>query len=98
MTYPTRDGTPSFKIQRETGNRMICRFGGVIAMEPNNQETKANEAVYLWVLSLSVGLAIGAGIGVVIGHIGAGIAVGVGVGVAVGLFLYRRSTTISSDD
>ena len=67
-------------------------------MEPNNQETKADEAVYLWVLSLSVGLAIGAGIGVAIGHIGAGIALGVGVGVAVGLFLYRRSTTNSSDD
>jgi F0F1-type ATP synthase membrane subunit c/vacuolar-type H+-ATPase subunit K len=66
-------------------------------MEPNNQEPQA-AAVYLWVLSLSVGLAIGAGIGVVIGHIGAGIAVGVGVGVAVGLFLYRRSTTNSSDD
>ena len=66
--------------------------------EPTDQEPKADEAIYWWVLSLSVGLAVGAGIGVVIGSIGAGIAVGVGVGVAVGFVLYRRASTKSSDD
>jgi hypothetical protein len=82
----------------ESVNTELPSNQGVVAMEPNNQEPKADVAVYLWVLSLSVGLAIGAGLGVVIGSIGAGIAVGVGAGVTVGLFLYRRSTTNSSDD
>jgi hypothetical protein len=67
-------------------------------MEPDNQNPEADEAIAWWVLSLSVGLTIGTLISVIIGTMGAGIAVGVGVGVAVGSFLYRRSTTNSSDD
>jgi len=56
-----------------------------------NQETRAPAlAVYLWILSLSVGLAIGAGIGAAIGRVGIGISVGVVAGVSVGLFFVRR--------
>jgi hypothetical protein len=61
--------------------------------EPTDQEPKADEAVYWWVLSVSIGLAIGAGIGALVGSIAAGVAVGVGVGVAVGLVLARRAST-----
>ena len=52
-------------------------------------------AIYLWLLSLCVGLAGGAAIGVAIGRIGAGIGIGVGAGVSVGLFLARRATSRS---
>lgn len=47
-------------------------------------------AIYLWLLSLCVGLALGAGIGAAIGRIGAGVGIGTGIGVAVGLFFVRR--------
>ena len=66
--------------------------------EPIDQESKANTAVYLWVLSLSVGLAVGVGIGAAIGRIGAGVGIGVGAGVAVGLFFLRRAMGDSGDD
>jgi hypothetical protein len=66
--------------------------------KPNDRKPNASIAVYLWVLSLSVGTAIGAGVGAAIGHIGAGVALGVGVGVAVGMFLYRRFSHPSNDD
>jgi hypothetical protein len=69
-----------------------------VEQKPSNRETKANIAVYLWVLALSCGLAIGAGIGAAIGRIGAGIGIGVGVGVAVGFFLLRRFSSSSSED
>jgi len=66
--------------------------------EPTDQESKANTAIYLWVLSLSVGLAVGVAIGAAIESIGAGVGIGVGAGVAVGLFLYRRAMGDSGDD
>jgi len=66
--------------------------------EPTDQESKANTAVYLWVLSLSVGLAVGVAIGAAIGRIGAGVGIGVGAGVAVGLFFLRRAMGDSGDD
>lgn len=58
--------------------------------KPSSQESKGSIAIYLWVLSISVGLAIGAGIGAAIDRIGAGIGIGISVGVAVGLALQRR--------
>ena len=64
--------------------------------EPSSQEAGGRMAVYLWVLSISVGLAIGAGIGAAIDSIGAGIGIGVAFGVAVGLALYRRFKSNSS--
>ena len=55
------------------------------------QEARAHTvAIYLWLLSLCVGLAIGVGIGAAIDRIGAGVGIGTGIGVAVGLFLARR--------
>ena len=58
--------------------------------EPSDREVRGSIAVYLWLLSIGVGLAIGAGIGAAMDSIGAGIAIGVAFGVAVGLALYRR--------
>ena len=56
------------------------------------QDARAHAvAIYLWGLSLCVGLAIGVGIGAAIGRIGAGVGIGVGIGVAMGLFFVRRS-------
>ena len=66
--------------------------------ESGGQKPKGSIAVYLWLLSISVGLAIGAGIGAAINRIGAGIAIGMAVGVAVALALYRRFKSDSSDD
>ena len=47
-------------------------------------------AMYLWLLSLCVGLAVGAGIGAAIDRIGAGVGIGTGIGVVVGFFFVRR--------
>jgi hypothetical protein len=66
--------------------------------EPGSQESKGSIAVYLWLLSISVGLAMGAGIGAAMDSIGAGIGIGLAVGVAVGLALYRRFKSNSSGD
>ena len=59
---------------------------------PGTQDAGAHGvAIYLWLLSLCVGLAIGVGIGAAIGRIGAGVGIGTGIGVAVGLFFVRRA-------
>lgn len=66
--------------------------------EPSSQEVRGSIAVYLWLLSISVGLAVGAGIGAAIDSIGAGIGIGAAFGVAVGLALYRRFKSNSKGD
>ena len=64
----------------------------------NSQQPKGSIAVYLWLLSICIGLAIGAGIGAAINSIGSGIGIGVAVGIAVGLALFRRFKGDSGDD
>jgi hypothetical protein len=64
--------------------------------EPTRQESKGNLGVYVWLLSICVGLAVGAGLGAAMDSIGAGIGIGLAVGVAVGLFLCRRFGSESS--
>lgn len=58
--------------------------------EKGNDHAAGANAIYLWLLSLCVGLAAGVGIGAAIGRMGAGVAIGTGAGVAFGLFLVRR--------
>ena len=64
--------------------------------EPSDQKPKDSIAIYLWLLSISVGLTIGAGIGAAIDRIGAGIGIGLSVGVTVGLVLLQRFKNKSS--
>lgn len=65
----------------------------------SDQQTRAHVvAIYLWLLSLCVGLAVGVGIGAAIGRIGAGVAIGTTAGAAVGLFLARHVESDSKGD
>ena len=73
-------------------------------MDQMNQEERNQEAgapalaVYLWLLSLSVGLAIGAGIGAAIGRVALGVSLGVAAGVSVGFLMVQRVRRSNSKD